>query len=421
MSAISTIEGRPASRQARHDDRLIELSGSAEQQARAQGEQLRPRLGDCFAGLASLPVGPAWLPAWLRNGAMEPLLRALGAAHLSWHRPALEGHAGGHWLRRHEALAAGLGLPPSTLYGFAAFELESSILGFSLACSALGFGPEQTADGAPRLAYNHDFPPAFEPFVVVRRSLAEPLADDGPRAATLCLTYPTMVGAIAGVNDRGLALTINQAYATDLRRRRPALLATLLVQECLERCASVAEAVDLALATPVANGALISMVDERGDRAVAELSGTCARLRRPARDELLSTFNAYRIAALQAQEVPVGAVTTLPVAGYDVHECNLTRARRIDALFQRGHRYTDDDIAAVLADHEDGLGDMNTICRHDDPLNETILSAILSPLHRSLQARFGKACQGQPVDYPLAARPRAPRAVAEPALTASPG
>ncbi|MBW2455487.1 MAG: hypothetical protein JRI68_13290 [Deltaproteobacteria bacterium] len=397
---------RATERKSLPSDRLFELRGSAEQQAQAQGEVLRPLLDRCFAGLASLPVGPAWLPGWLRNGAIEPLLRALGAAHLSWHRRALADHEGGLWLRRHEALAAGLGIPLATLYGFAAFELESSILGFSLACSALGFGRAQTADGATRLAYNHDFPPAFAPFVRLRRSLmSEPIGGPVLRS-TLCLTYPMMVGAIAGVNERGLGLTINQAYATDLRRRRPSLLATLLVQDCLERCDSVAEAVERALSTPVANGALISMVDAAGDRAVVELSGTAARVRRPEPHELMFSFNNYRIPELQEREVPLGAVTTLPVAGYDVHECNLTRARRLGELFDPARRYADRDITALLGDHDGGDGDMTTICRHDDPLNETILSAIIAPRERTIRVLFGKACEGQSVTYGLDPSPR---------------
>ena len=226
----------------------------------------------------------------------------------------------------------------------------------------------------------------------------------------LAITYPTLLGAIAGVNEAGLAVTINQGYATDLSRRRPGLFGTLVLQRCLDTCASVEQAVTLALATPVPAGAMLSMVDAGGARAVVELSGT-RRRRRPAvaRGEVMATFNRYGVVELAEVEIPIGAVTAGPWAGIDVHACNLTRAARLNVLAsaRAGRAWSDADIEATLADHDGGAGDTLTLCRHDDPLSETVVSALIDPVARTMTVRHGNACDAAAERFALDSPERA--------------
>ena len=61
-------------------------------------------------------------------------------------------------------------------------------------------------------------------------------------------------------------------------------------------------------------------VDEREDsraRSVVRHEG-----------DALYTFNNYRVLSMREVEVPVGALTTGLVKGYDIHRANLTRERR---------------------------------------------------------------------------------------------
>ncbi|MCA9671213.1 MAG: hypothetical protein KC503_36695 [Myxococcales bacterium] len=366
-----------------HGDRMLEVSGSREQRARAQGEFFRPHVHRMFKeGFSDLL--PRWTPAWLVRAA----LRIVGGLYLRWHRPLYDDPARAHHRSALEALARAAGMAPATLYGFHAVESETANLGFSMGCTSLAFGPHCTADGAPRLAYNHDFPPAFERFLFLRRSTP----DDGYRS--LAVTYPCLMGAINGVNEHGLAVSVNQAFATDIERRRPALFVTMLVQECLESCRDVAEAVTLLRGARVAAGCIVSLVDASGERAAVELSNTRATVRRAADDdEVLYTFNNYRVPSMREVEVPVGAISTGLVSGLDIHRCNVTRERAYLARVRGGERWDDGAIQQLLSDHDGGAGDSDTICRHDDPLSETILSTIIDTRARTMKLLWGRPCE----------------------------
>ncbi|MCA9619835.1 MAG: hypothetical protein KC731_12500, partial [Myxococcales bacterium] len=340
--------------------------------------------------LATLPLVPRWMPgaSWV----VRTTAQAAGAMYLGRHRRLLASRRDGEPLAMVEGLARGAAVSPSLIYGLNAFELESAHIGYRTGCTSLGLTGDHTRDGLPRLVYNHDFPPAFEPFLCLRKSRPS------RGLAALAVTYPTLVGAIAGVNEAGLAISYNQAYATDLERGRPATFVTFAVQECLDGCHDVEEAVAHLLSLEVASGAMVTLVDAAGGRAVVELSGT-QRQRRDPDGSILYTFNKYRLPTMTPVEIPVGAITTGLAAGYDVHRCNLTRQARFLAL---DHPRRDDaSLLQLMADHEDGAGSEDTICRHDDPLSETIMTAIINPVERSMSVLFGRPCREQPTRYTL--------------------
>jgi len=369
-------------------ERWMEVEGSARQRGEMQGAEARSLVRPALDALAGLPLFPRWLPMGSRRAMVAAASGIAGGLYLERHRQLLAARLGGRNLAWLEGMAATSGTAARTLYGINAFELESAHLGFSYGCTSLGLGGRHCADGRARLVYNHDFPPAFEPFLRIRRSRPR----DG--IASLALTYPTLVGAMAGLNEAGLAISYNQAYATDLTRRRPATFVTMVLQECLDRCGSVAEALDHILATPVTNGAMLTLVDRSGDRAVVEVSAGLRLVRREREQRVLYTFNKYRLEETSAVEIPVGAVTTGIAAGYDVHRCNLTRERRLLELDFFAEARNDEALLSLMADHDGGTGDEDTICRHSDPLSETIVSAILCPEAGTIRAVFGKPCSG---------------------------
>ncbi len=357
--------------------RLIEVAGTAHQRGLQQGRPFAGSAAQIEADLGSLPVLPRWVPTGWRRRLVRRGARALGAYYLGRHDLDAEMLAG---------LAEGFGESPAWVYGINAFEVESAHVGFSMGCTSLAIDGSRRSDGAPRLAYNHDFPPAFAPYILVRKSAPH----DGYRSLTL--TYPTMVGAICGVNEHGLAMSYDQAYATDLLRGRRATLVSMSLQACLDRCRDVDEAVAWLTGRIAASGALVTLVDARGGRAAVELSGTRHAVRRARAGEVLYSFNKYRVPEMEAHEIPVGALTTGLAAGYDVHRCNITRERRFLEL-ERGQRLDDAAIQAILSDHDGGSGSQATICRHRDPLSETILTALVDPVGRSLEVCFGHACE----------------------------
>jgi len=376
----------------------VEVTGNARQQGFTQGIRFRHRMDASLRSLGRLPFGLPWLSPRARLALVSRAVDLLGRLYLPIHRPALRAHATGRYLRFLQGLAAGFSVAPARVYGFHAFELESGIVGYRMGCTALGFAARQTDTGAPKLAYNHDFPSAFRPHLVLRRTLS---ARAGV-ARSLSLTYEVLLGAIAGINEHGLAAAVNQAFARRPRRLRPALLPTTLVQDCLDHCRSVDEAVARLRPLPVNVGSLVTLVDAAGDRAVVELAPGGHAVRRAAGPHhILATFNQYGCPETRAQEIPVGARGTGLAAGYDLHEANLARQRRltslvdVDAPQAPPEPWSDARIHALLADHQGGLPGPNTLCRHDPDLGgDTIASAIFDPAARTVRLRRGWPCQG---------------------------
>ncbi len=372
---------------------LVEARGDDRQRGVAQGLAYRSRLGAMYRSLADLPLGLDWMGSTGRGLAVRLAVQGAGRIYLPLHRRLLAAHAGGRYLRVLKGLAEGFDVGAEELYGFHAFEVESGILGYRMGCTALAVSPTGAASGTARLAYNHDFPAPFRPHLVLRRN--EPR---GPGVArSLSITYELQVGSIAGVNEHGLAATVNQAYARTSRRGRPALLPTLLVQDCLDHCRSVAEAVARARRLPVPVGSLLTLVDAAGERAVVELAPQGHAVRRPVEaDPLMATFNGYRCVHTQAQEVPHGALGTGLASGYDLHLANVERERRLAELLE-DHRgpWTDEQVHGLLSDHDGGTPGGTTLCRHDPALGgDTILSVLLDPTTRSVRSRRGFPCEG---------------------------
>ena len=373
---------------------LLNVAGNDHERGVAQGVAFRDRLATMYESLAALPLGLHWLPTPVRKLMIRTGVRAAGRFYLPRHRELLSEHAGGRYVRVLEGLAEGFDARASVLYGFHAFEVESGIVGFRMGCTALTVGADQSTTGSPRLAYNHDFPTAFGNHLVLRRSLPT----EAGVAASLALTYEVLVGAIAGVNEHGLAVTVNQAFARKPRRFDRSLLPTLLVQDCLDHCCSVADAVARVKTLPVGVGSLLTLVDATGDRAVVELAPEGHAIRRPeGQKKLLVAFNWYRREKTQAQEIPHGAKGKGLAAGYDLHEANVERERRFGELTaENDGPWTDEDLHQMLADHDGGSPGANTICRHDPMLGgDTIATALFEPVARSVRYYPGFPCEGE--------------------------
>ncbi len=370
---------------------ILDTAGDAEERAHQQGLALRPLLRDVTSALCALPFAPRWIPDPVLRAMVPGAIGLLGCAWLGWHRGHLASVGGGGHLRSIRAAAAAAGVSAARLYGMNAVEVESSAFGFTMGCTSIALDAARTTSGHARLGYNHDFPPALGRFLRLRRSRPT------DAFASVALAYAPLLGAVAGVNEHGLALTLNHAFATDVRRRAPGLFLTLLLQECLDRCRDVDEAARRIRDARVPSGGILTLVDAAGRAAAIERSATRAVERRPSPTRALASFNKYRAAVMEAVEIPLGARATGVFDGYDVHACNVSRARRFDDLVRRrgtDARWSDDDLTAVLGDHDGGHGDSLTICRHRDPLSETLASAVFLPETRAVRVRRGNACGG---------------------------
>ncbi len=380
--------------------RTVTTAGSPSARARGQGQLARLELPRALRAMTELSALPAWLLPRLKEPALKLAVPAVGWRFLHTHRALWASWRQGKLWTMLEGLHQGSGASLALLSGFAAFEVLASTMSFTFGCSAIAFAAEATVSGRPWLAYNHDFPPAFAPFLLVRRTLP----DDGYRS--VAITYPMLLGALAGVNEAGLAVSLNHAWVKHVPWR-PAVPISWLVQDVLDHCGSVAEAVTLLRAAPVPNGSIVTLVDKSGERAIVELAPSCKRVRR-ADGPLLHTFNKYRHPDMEALEVPVGARGKGGLRGLDIHSANLGRQARYDSLGVSLRRGFDlEAVRAVMGDHAYGVGHSDTICRHNDALSETLLSLVLDPADACLHLVLGHACSSTYTRVDLADAPSA--------------
>ena len=376
--------------------RSLTVKGDARERARQQGVACAGEMLRAASSIGSLVVDQKFLLRSAHERLSAAGLACAGAYYLLRHGPALRRHAGAKYWRAQKGLAEGAGLSLSLMFGLGAVpEIVGAQMGYTLGCSAIAFAAGTTASAAPQIAYNHDFPPRFGRYNFVRHNHPS----DG--YASVCLSYPIMIGCLAGVNERGFAITLNHAFSTDYSGR-PGLLLTTLVQDCLDSCGSVAEAVRLIRESPVTNGAILTLADASGARSVVERSCGESRVREARGADLLVSFNKYKHPEMERFEVPLGAVSTGLIAGIPLHESNVERQRRWDLLAAGAPaRLGDDDIQALMSDHDGRGGDKNTICRHGDELSETLWGALIDCDRRVLKVVFGHTCSGPYAEYSI--------------------
>lgn len=369
--------------------RVFTVQGSFEEMAFSQGEQFKESFPQVLTDLKKVPVSRyPWMNRLIPQFVFVGILDFMGNKFLKAHSPVLENYGGQNLLKNLDALAKGLNQKAHRLYSFCAFEAVSSKLPYSLGCSSLAFSNIQTGNHGPVLAYNHDFPVAFGPHLRVKKSLPT----EG--YSCLSLTYFPLLGAIAGVNEKGFAISLNHAYALDIHREK-ALPITWLVQQCLFRCATVDEAIELIAHTPVPNGAMITLLDKSGKSAVAEMSGRHKRVRHPTAS-YQCTFNKYQHPDMEPYQIPLEADGEGVYKGHKIHHHNIERHKRFAEIFNAGKNYSLDQIHQLMADHgADGVGSLGTICRHHPQTGSTLASILLFPKTSSLGIIFGPPCKGK--------------------------
>jgi hypothetical protein len=120
---------------------------------------------------------------------------------------------------------------------------------------------------------------------VARRSRPEGLF------ASVEVTHPCLTAALAGVNERGLAVA---AAGTRDATERCAAPASLLAQDCLERFEATRAALEWCLGRPGGGRGTVWLADARGELAGVEFAGAERRVLRPSEGLLVSGGGAAR-------------------------------------------------------------------------------------------------------------------------------
>jgi hypothetical protein len=365
-----------------------------------QGRALRQKIHDLRFCLRELEAfrseQPRWLPySWFLRLAEDRCAKALV--------PALD-RVAPLMLARLQGLAAGSGLPLRSLCLMNALEaFLSSAEGKTVptlpgACSAVAVRGSHSENGEPMVAKNMDYLPLAQPFYILRECRPR----NGWRS--LEFTLASQVGAVDGVIEKGLCITLNYAFAT--AAATPAPLITMAIAEALAKCASVDAAAECIARQPRWGAGMVMLADESGALAALELTNTRTALRRPppGQDWLLFT-NVCHCSETRAVQVPEAAVYSdrapRALRGKPVLRWHQERARRLEQLVQAQKPIGADTLAAIMSNHgPNGVPDGASPCVHTDYWRTTA-SLQWFPARRSVRASHSTACEADYVEFAL--------------------
>ncbi len=372
---------------------FLEVRGNNYERAFQQGTAYQAAAADLLETIRNVLSLESPIYKFVPLLLLRTYINYIGNKYYRLHKPLLQDYFGVNIVDFVDGLRDGFKESEDFLYGINAVEIIASEIPFSMGCSSFAFAAEATKDGRPKIAYNHDFPSAFGKHLFVRRSIP----DVGYRALSLC--YPPIIGSIGGINEKGLAISLNHAYTTDMFPNQ-AIPITLLVQQCLNRCADVKESLELIKKTPVPNGSILTLIDISGKRVAVELS--CSEKGyRYAKGPIMHSFNKYQVKEMEKYEIPLQAKAGGVMKGFKVHDHNIGREERYQQIKNVTKIYRDQDIHNLLADHNEGEGSALTICRHHSKTGDTLAASILDPGAKQIKVILGFPCQGKFETYKL--------------------
>jgi len=257
------------------------------------------------------------------------------------------------------------------------------------ACTAMAITAAKSRTDEPIIAKNFDYPDAARDTSLARRSRPAGLA------ASIEITHAPLCGSHEGVNEHGLAVAYN--YGSFRGSSSGKVTITTLVQEVLELCRSVRDAVEYLRGRPRIGGALLMLADVDGEIASVEMAPDQLAVRRPTTDRpWLVHANHAVTREIEIRDIPHDAVFSrwYPKAlrGLPVQESSLRRHERAGQLLAGSDLVGEEELTTILADHgSSGVGDDATICRHG-PYYETTCSVLLFPKRRAMAVTFGAPC-----------------------------
>jgi predicted choloylglycine hydrolase len=375
-------------------------SGDPRDMGLTQGTALREKIREARESLRKLEAlrieQPSWLPYPLFLNLAERKSEKFLLPALRQSNPAM--------LARMQGIAEGAGLPLRSLCLMNAMEaFIGSVAGRTVvpplgACSALAVRGARSRTGEPIIAKNFDYFTLVQPFFILRESRPR----DG--FCSLDFALAPQAGTVDGVNEKGLAITINYAFVTDPVTPNP--LVTMLIADALASCATVTEAVRRITASPRWGAGMLMLADASGDLASVELSNTRAGVRRPAAGaDWLHFTNVCLCPETCAVQVAESAIwsdkSPVLLRGGSVLQPHAIRARRMEELVQKQSSIGPDELAAIMADHgPTGVPDGASPCVHTDYF-KTTASLQWFPARRGVRVSYSTACTAQYVEINL--------------------
>jgi len=292
---------------------------------------------------------------------------------------------------RTKGIAEGAGIPVSHLFAGPAVEILLNNVSYVSpgACSAVLVTGKKSSTGEPIIAKNFDYPSFAKDQYLVRRS------EPSNFKIALDVGAAPMSGSHEGVNEDGLAIAYNYGHFSGESRARVSI--TNLVQEMLERCSTVGEAIAYLHRAPRIGGAILMLADAAGDGASVEVAPDFLGVRKTsANSGALAHTNHALTDEMIPRDIPKGAVLSnwYPKAmrGLPIQKSSLKRYTRAEELLGGAESLGESELISIISDHNGGSGDDNSICRHG-PFYRTTASILLFPKRRSMKVVFGSPCE----------------------------
>ncbi len=217
------------------------------------------------------------------------------------------------------------------------------------------------------------------------------------------ITYKQIAGSHDGMNEKGLVVLYN--YGLSIEHVQTRIPITILVQQILERCSNIDEAITFIKAFRYPNGAILTLVDTTNRAVCVEITPEHIGYRKP-QDGVLVATNFYLSDEVKSFNIPHNAVfKTKGVAkelqGKPVHYSSEKRYNRIVELVKKFSRLNVEEIKLILRDHNNKLtGNDDSICRHGEWIS-TQVSMIFLPKQRKLLCCIGQPCNHEYVEFEL--------------------
>lgn len=376
------------------------LSGSPKELGKNQAQGFQKSSSLFYSVLRDYPLIPAFVRPLIPPFLLKQWLLGHGRKLRQIIEPVLKNFFSDYFAGYLEGLALGYGVGLDEMYGCNAIEFITAKVPLDDGCTSLAFSPEDTEEKIPLLAYNHDYLVPFSQFLMVRHTKPKGFY------ASMALSYWPLAGAIAGVNEKGLGVSLNHGYTSD--DSQPGIPFAMIVQSCLDRCANVREAISLVERLPVVCGGVITFVDASGDRASFELTPSCRAVRdEPQVDLPIFTFNQYQMSQTQKAEVSQNSVFPwwiypFYLRGQKFHEFNWKRRDRFLELAKASKKWSVEGIKNILKDHgKEKNPSRFTICRHHPQTADTVASALIFPAQRKMEICLGRPCGDSYQEYSL--------------------
>ena len=215
------------------------------------------------------------------------------------------------------------------------------------------------------------------------------------------LTQDMLVGVHHGMNEKGLAVGINygRSWKKDVNGlpdyRIGGFPSTILVQQTLENCATMEEAIELISKCPMrGNGAHYGILDKQGNACIVETTASRHAIRYP-KDGTLVHTNLYMTEELDDANVPESVTwkTKHMVRPYYLSP-KRRHERAYDLVKKMEDKLNKEEIYKILSDHNGREPDDDTVCTHGE-VGSTLATITCIPKKLEFWVTDTHPCQSQ--------------------------